>query len=134
MAQTLASIVVSVGIKALVQNVIDGGNADAASAALGKLLVPTTALTTGTTADKADSIWQDTSRTLASGATENINVYSFTGIDIGGGAGKSPLGVANTFVEIVGLLIRNLSTSAGTLKVGGEGSANAFSVIFDVDN
>ena len=58
--------------------------------------------------------------TLSAGQSVNIDLYNFTGIDIGAGSGKNALGQPIRFEEIAAIFILNnndLGAGAGTLEV-----------------
>ncbi len=101
---------------------------------LGEKFSPATALATGTSANQADRFWQDEGRTITSGNNEDIDLYDFGTLDIGAGAGLSPLGQAQTWAELVAILVRNTAASAGDLHVGGNGTAAAFNSFFNADD
>jgi hypothetical protein len=75
-------------------------------------------IATGTGAGQANKLWHDT-RTLAAGANESINVYSF-------GGAVSGVGTAFALTKVFALFIRNKANTATSLTIGGEGSANAW--------
>lgn len=129
MSLSLASIAFTTAVKATVQNTIDGTVANSA-VALGVTRSPSTALTSGTGAYQANRFWQSTGRVLGSSASETINLYSFSGIDVGAGSGNGPLGGAMALTNIVGLLICVSPSSADTITVGGQGTSNAWTGIF----
>jgi hypothetical protein len=83
-------------------------------------------LTDGTTSNKADKVWFDETRSLSGTTPEDIDLYDFGSIDIGGGAGKDPLGGTLALAEIVALLVTNDSTSTGNIYVGGKNASSAF--------
>jgi hypothetical protein len=56
--------------------------------------------TTGVSANNANRFWARTGVEITSGATVDIDLYDFAGIDIGGGAGKDALGQAMALEEI----------------------------------
>jgi hypothetical protein len=62
-------------------------------------------LESGIEADEFNRAWQSIDRTLASGASETLDLYDFATLDIGGGAGNDVLGQALTMEEIVCLVI-----------------------------
>lgn len=132
MARTLSSISCQAKLTANLNNTIDGSNVSS-SASLGQTVTPASQ-STGTGANQHDRFWGDQSRSLASGATEDIDLYDLGTIDIGAGAGKDALGQSIALAELTGLLVRNLSTSAGNLKVGGKGTTAAWNSLFDSDD
>jgi hypothetical protein len=125
MSLSLASIQFKAALAAIINNTIDNAAAGS-SVSLGISQGPPVALTNGTGANQANRFWQSTGRTLTGGTNEDLNLYSFAGLDIGAGAGNGPLGGALAQTEIVGLLIVNESGSVGNLNIGGQGTANAW--------
>ena len=73
-------------------------------------------------------------RTLTTGVSEDIDLYDLNVLNIGAGAGNDPLGQPWIAREIVYLAVVSSSASTGTLKVGGKGSANAWSAPFNGDD
>jgi len=130
MTEQLNTIKASVSLTAILENLIDGGGRTA-SVSQGVQWSPATALTSGTTANKADRIWQDSARTLVAATNEDLDLFDAGTIDIGAGAGRDALGQPVANVELVGLLIVNQATSAGDLIIGGNGTAAAFNSIFN---
>ena len=129
MTLTLSSFTMNATMKATLANSIDGG-AQSASCAQGFTSKPTTTFTSGTTDSKANRIWSDTERTLTSGNSEDIDLYDFGALDIGGGAGKDALGQTLTLAEVTGLHVYVHSTSTGSLLVGGKAAATAWNSLF----
>lgn len=130
MTEQISGAQVSVTLQATLQNSIDG-NSVLAAASQGYQYNPTQP-TNGTGANQADRIWSDSGRTLTDGNSESLDVYDLGSIDLGAGAGRSALGQAVTFDEIVGLMIINRSPSGGgDLVIGGEGSGAAWSTLFN---
>lgn len=84
----------------------------------------------GTAANQAQRCWESRGRTLTSGNTEDIDVYDFGSIDIGGGAGKDAFGQAMALTSVKAFYVKNLSSSAGTLTFGGKGTAAAWDSFF----
>lgn len=129
MSLSLASFSFSSTFKATVANTVDGASGITPQASMGVAWSPTTKLANGTGANQATRFWQSTGRTLTGATSETINLYSFAGIDIGGGAGNGPLGGALALTEIVGIFIHNQDVSVGNLTLFGEGSANAWTPV-----
>jgi len=127
MAEALASISAQMTLRATLSQSIDGGNQ---SAQCTQGFAKSWSLTTGTAVDKADRVWCDESRALSSGSSENLDLYDLASFDIGAGAGKTALGQSLALVEIVGICWVNLSTSSGSLVVGGEGSGATWNSLF----
>jgi hypothetical protein len=128
-AEQLAQIQVSASLAATLQNLVDDDTITASADQGLTATVPS--LSTGTGANQADRAWRDTTRTLTSGSSDDIDIYDLDTIDIGGGAGKSALGQDVALVELVGLLVENLSTSVGDLIIGNNATAAAFSELFN---
>lgn len=131
MAETLSNISVVAQFFANLNNSIDGGNVTP-SPRHGWASKP--AFTTGTSSGNADKVWQDKARTLSSAGTIDIDVYDLGSLDIGAGAGLSALGQAFANAEIALLFIENLSSSAGNLLVGGNGTTAAWNSLFNSDD
>ena len=76
-------------------------------------------LSSGVSANQANRAWQTKSNTIASGAQETIDISTFEGKDIGGGAGNDALGQAMDLEEIVAIIIHNENavTAAGQLEI-----------------
>jgi hypothetical protein len=129
MAEEISDFAVAATLLGTLLNTIDGDLP--ASCEQGGDVRPTTSLTNGTGANQANRAWQDRARTLLSGATENLDLFDLGAIDIGAGAGKSALGQAINLAKVVGLLIHVDPASAGTLKIGGEGSGAAWNSVVD---
>lgn len=92
------------------------------------------ALTDGAAANQADAYWSSRGRTLASGNDETIDLFDFGSLDIGAGAGLDPVGQAITLESVVALIVRNNSSSTGTLTVGAEGTGAAWNSPFAGDD
>jgi hypothetical protein len=91
-------------------------------------------ITDGTGANQANRLWHVESRSLGDTATENLDLYDLGTFDCGAGAGLDPLGLSWSAEEVVALQVSNSSTSTGSLLVGGEGSAAAWSAPFNNDD
>lgn len=130
MGRQLANFQISIVMQATLQNLIDDDTVTV-PALVGFDAAPK-ALSDGTSADQADRGWRDTGRTILSGASENIDMFDVGGIDISGaGPGRDGTGLTVSIAELVGLLIKNRTTSAGDLVIGGEGSGAAFNSFFN---
>ena len=81
--------------------------------------------TGGVGANQAQRAWASEGRTL-SASTEDIDLFDFGSLDIGGGAGKDQLGGSMALTGIKMLYIKNRSTSAADLVVGGKGASTAW--------
>lgn len=77
----------------------------------------------GVSEDQFNRAWEDVERSLASGASEDIDFYDLGSIDIGGGAGADALGQALTFEELVTVVIRQIS-GAGRLQINATDPTN----------
>lgn len=126
MPRTLSTISAQAILRATVLNTADGTVLTASAAHGAAQAVTFTA--SGTGAGQADRFWQSTGRTLTSGGSEDLDVYDLGSLDISGaGAGRDALGQLWTVAEIAGVLVYNRPTSAGSLLVGGKGTAAAWS-------
>lgn len=96
------------------------------TAAVNFALSLSTSLTDGTAASKADKVWFAQDRTLTGTTPEDIDMYDLAAFDIGAGAGKDPHGNSLANVEMVGLLLRNDSSSTGNIYIGGKNATTAF--------
>lgn len=81
-------------------------------------------LASGVGPNLANRVWQwkhsaTSPKTIASGANVVIDLYDFTGLDAGAGAGNDPLGQALIMENIVAILIKNENAvdAAGSLEV-----------------
>lgn len=119
---SLDAIRVSAQLEATLKNLVNSSPALSASIAQGGSITPVTALTNGTTANKADRIWHDPARTLTGATSETIDLFDLASVDIGAGAGKDALGQSGGFAEIVAILVENDATSTGNLTLGGDGT------------
>lgn len=130
MARSVASITLSAVVKATIKNDI---NSDGSAPFVNNFtFAPETTLANGTNANQFDRCWYDDSRTINSGASENLDLYDLASFDIGAGAGKDALGQSMSNAELVGLGVWNLAASTGDLYIGGEGSGAAFQSFFHV--
>jgi len=87
-----------------------------ASVDLGGALI-NLALTSGNGSSQANRAWERKSVTISSGATVDIDLYDFAGIDIGAGEGMDALGQAMALEEIVLFVLIAESTSLGELEL-----------------
>jgi hypothetical protein len=65
---------------------------------------------------EANRAWDSGTRELAEGANETLDLYTFSGIDIGAGSGNDGLGQALVMEEIVAIIIHQVS-GAGRLQI-----------------
>lgn len=121
---SLANILVGLNLKALVQNIVDGTAPDVSFQ--GGIAWSPVALSNGNGANQANRWWQSQGRALGSGANETINLNTLAGLDIGAGAGNSPVGLAYANTRLVALFLFNWTSSAGKMVLGGQGTANAW--------
>lgn len=89
-----------------------------------------TALENGTDEGQASRMYGFPNYALTSGLSVKVDLYDLGSLDVGAGPGRDPAGQAQTNAELVTLVIRNQSTSVGTLIVGGEGSAAEWLSLF----
>ncbi len=90
----------------------------------------TLTLADGTIVNTARRGNESKTRTLLSGNSEIIDLFDLAALDVGHGAGRDVLGLQVNAVELVGLLVYNrgpIATYPGRLRVGGEGTAAAWS-------
>ena len=73
-------------------------------------------LANGTGEDMVNRMWQRIGVEILTGATADIDLYDFAGIDIGGGEGMDGLGQAMDLEEIVALVLIK-TAGAGQLEV-----------------
>ena len=73
-------------------------------------------LASGVDANQANRAWARKSHTLASGNTEDIDLYDFADIDIGAGLGNDGLGLPMALEEVVTFCIKQTS-GAGRLEL-----------------
>jgi hypothetical protein len=125
--RSISSPRLQISFTSVLENLLSDGSTDVE---VTQNISTNTTLTSGTTSGKADRIWISKGRTLASGASETIDVYDLGSIDIGAGAGKDALGQSWALAEAVGLIVLSASTSVGTLAIGGEGSTATWASIF----
>lgn len=123
MADTLSDCKILARLSTTLTNAVQSFNAsiDITSGTSGSVT-----LEDGTAANKADKVWFDEGRTLTGTTPEDIDLYDFGSIDIGGGAGKDPLGGTLALAEIVCLMITNSSSSTGNIFVGGKNATTAW--------
>ncbi len=79
----------------------------------------TKTLTNGVSASQINRIWESRNRVLANATQEIIDLFHFTGVDIGAGDGKDALGLDLEIEEIVAIAIvnENLVTDSGQLEI-----------------
>lgn len=133
MGVTLSSLRVAVQMAGVINLSVDGGLVLPA-ASVGIQLAPAVALANGSGANQAQHWWQSTARALASGANETLGLYNFSGLNIGAGSGDDPLGQPMTLAAIVGILVHNDASSAGSLLVGGDGTSACWTSLLNGSN
>jgi hypothetical protein len=86
----------------------------------------------GVAAGQMSLVWAVLDREILDAANDDINVQTFTGLDIGGGAGRDLLGAGPINWSLIGgIMVVNRASSTGSLVVGGEGSANAWNSLLN---
>ncbi len=108
-------------LQATITNTMVDGQ-PAASATHGGTLISGRRLD-GVSENQFSRVWEDISRALASGASEDLDFYDLGSEDIGGGAGRDALGQAIAFEEIVTVVIRQLS-GTGRLQINATDPSN----------
>lgn len=84
-------------------------------------------LTSGTGANQANSVFTDR-RTLASSATDDLDVYDFGGT-------RDALGQVFTNARVKAIIVYNRASTAGeNIRVGGNGTSAAFNVPFNASD
>lgn len=121
MTANLSNISVGATLSALLKETVEGAVLEAPAGAS-----YSSVLTEGTGADQADRSNQDVGRALTSGNNEDLDIYDLAGFDLATDPLRNPV----TYTEVVAILVRNRSTSAGSLLVGGNGTAAAWNSIF----
>jgi len=98
---------------ATVKNTLDSGKV--AQASHGGVVIDADR-ETGVSGTQTNRAFEDTGRTLSSGASEVVDLYDFAAQDIGAGAGNDALGLALVFEEIVTVVIQ-CTSGAGALEI-----------------
>ena len=129
------SCVATIGtqLTAVISNLLDASSTGTPQASLGKASTQAI-IQSGTGAGQANRFWSDRGRTLESAATETLDLYDFAGIDVGAGAAKDALGQDMVLADIVAIIVEVTAASAGTLLVGGDGTAAAWNSPFNGDD
>ena len=129
MGTRTAVTTVRAALEIAIKNVLDASDTASAKTSIGDTV--SQVFKTGTTADKADRVFCRKALTVdEAGSPTSIDLFAFGSQNMGAGAGLDGLGQALSFVEIVAVMIKNYSTSAGNLIVGGEGTAAAWNSLF----
>lgn len=113
MARSISECTAKINFNIKLRNTLTDGTI--ASIAGGGALLNAT-LADGNGEDMVNRMWQRVGASILTGATEDIDLYDFAGIDIGGGSGKDGLGQAMDLEEIVALILIKAS-GAGSLEV-----------------
>lgn len=125
MATTLSQLTCSMQLTAFLANTIQGTTVKHNNNVMDFSL----ALTAGTTANKANVFYTETDRVKASG-NDDLDFFDLAVLD----QTTDILGNTITFTEIVALIIRNQSTSAGDALCGGIGATTAWNSMFNGDD
>lgn len=134
MSRSLSNLQANLTLGATLRNTIEGSVVFSGAQSITWKHGDTTALSSGTGANKADMIYLFPGRTLTSGNSENIDLYDLGSLDVGAGAGKDGAGLAWVAAKLTGIVIVNDPASEGNLLIGGEGSGAAFNSIFNGDD
>jgi len=110
MARSISECTAKISFNIKLRNALLDGTI--ASIAGGGALLNAT-LASGNGEDMVNRMWQRIGVEITSGATADIDLFDFAGIDIGGGEGMDGLGQAMDLEEIVALIL---------IKTGGAGS------------
>ena len=73
-------------------------------------------LEVGVSTDQASRLWEDRDRSLAAGGHHTLDLYDFTGEDIGAGAGNDALGQALVMQEITTFIVK-VESGTGSLEI-----------------
>jgi len=111
--RTLRNVNLKVELTATLENLLT--SSQTASASLGKAFL-SAALTSGLGAASANRVWECRDQEIAAGATVDIDLRDFHGIDLGAGEGKDAVGQDMLIEEIVLILIMQ-SGGDGRLEV-----------------
>jgi len=114
MAARTAITVVDLKISSTIKNTLDATNGISTQATVGKSFLNGVNLATGVSKNQANRAWESRGRVIASGNTEDLDLYDLAGIDIGAGSGLDALGQAIVFEEIVAILIQQTSDDLAT--------------------
>lgn len=125
MPTELESIELALTIRARMKNALADDHVLAEIDDVGFAWSPATPLTSGTGANQADRILYKADEVILSGNTLDFNMRDGTTWD-GQGTNLDLLGTLLALPEIVALFVENLAASAGTLVIGGEGTAEAW--------
>lgn len=112
---------VKLSFQSTIKNTLDNG--DTASATISGALL-TGKIEDGVSDGQANRAWRTTGEAIASGATADLDLYDFAGIDIGAGAGNDAIGQAMALEEIVTLLIKQ-TAGPGRLEIAPSAHAQA---------
>lgn len=130
MADTLESTVAA-RVTALFTNTLAADGQSVSSTVRAALnMEPIFRFSDGTTENHADKIIKIPGRTVASGGSENIDMYDLAAFDVGSGPGRDNLGQTVALAEVCALVIYNRSSSTGSITIGGEGSGAAWNSPF----
>ena len=111
---------VDLKIQSTIKNTLDATNGIVTQATVGKSFLSGVSLENGVSANQANRAWESRSRVIASGNTEDLDLYDFSNIDIGAGTGLDALGQAMVHEEIVAIMIKQTSsdiTTGGRLEI-----------------
>ena len=112
---------IKLSFSSTIKNVLT--NNDSASATIAGTVL-SGKIENGVSASQANRAWRTTGRALAGAATIDIDLFDFSGIDIGAGAGNDALGQAMALEEIVTLIIKQ-SAGPGRLEIAPTAHAQA---------
>lgn len=113
MSTRTATTTMRVTLQSSMRNTLNSGQAT--SAVVGGDLV-NASLQSGAVASKANRAYERTGWTIASGNTNDFDLYDAGSVDVGAGAGMDSLGQAVLFEEVVALVIMQ-TAGAGRLEI-----------------
>ena len=111
-------------------NILSADEGDESSTQFGEAL-SAIQLTTGVEDDQINRAISKRNIILSAGGTLIVDLYDFVGFDVGAGDGRDGVGQTLALNELVWIIAVLKAGSAGTLKMGAEGSAAAFNSPFD---
>lgn len=127
-----ATVTSQVSILGSISNVLSAAEGDEASAQVGQSLAAVV-YSTGVEADQLNRGNGTRSKSMAAAEIFNLNVFDWNNLDCGGGLGKDKLGQPMAMDEACIIHIVLAAGSAGQLRIGGEGTGNAWGSPFNGD-
>lgn len=117
-----AELKLTIDFKGTIQNTLIDGQA--ATCAVGEKIVNTT-YADGVSINKVSRLWEDRDREITSGNHHELDLFDFTGEDIGAGSGNDAIGQALSLQEVVTFIVKHES-GAGSLEIRPNAAANGW--------